>query len=92
MTRNYEDMPGKIHTHFGIVAPWGWKEGYRVDSVQSETSTVFSMIYRRGKKCLRQVVNEPLQLRCPLPKHFVQSLCSLEEIKSASEILNLESF
>lgn len=64
------------------------------DSVQSETSTVYAMIYQRGgKKCLRQVVNEPLQLRCPLPKeHFVQSLSSLEETKSASEILNLKSF
>ena len=52
------------------------------------------MIYQRGgKKCLRQVVNEPLQLRCPLPKeHFVQSLSSLEETKSAGEIFNLESF
>ena len=29
MTRNYEDMPGKIHTHFGIVAPWGWFLGLR---------------------------------------------------------------
>lgn len=64
------------------------------DSVQSETSTAYAVIYQGGgKKRLRQVVNEPLQLRCLLPKeHFVQSLSSLEGKKSASEILNLESF
>lgn len=41
MTYTYEDMPGKIHTHFGIVAPWGWKEGNGVTAYQVRLQQYF---------------------------------------------------